>query len=288
MWSALKYLLRNSSANFEHWRVSPDTIVRDGFKRLKYIFDVDPTSFLEKLSGQTVAANHYLEQWKKKAAAIALPDLKYSNFSIIRQVMAALPENAVVHCSILNSARLNAFSHYSAKNIKTYCNFGCDGIDGCMSSFLGQTYNHDEALSVLVIGDLSFLYDMNVSFEHFTPEKRILLINNHAGSEFHTAFGLKRFPQLNMHIAAGHQNDLIEAIDTERFVYLSASCQEELDKALPTFLEKSDKPIILEAFTDANQDGEVLNAFYSMNRVYSFKERVSRELKGRIKRLLKV
>lgn len=288
MWSALKYLLRNGNTIFEHWRVSRDTIVRDGFKRLKYIFDVDATSFLVKLCGQTVATNDYLEQWKKKAATIALPDLKYSNFSIIRQVMASLPENSVVHCSILNSARLNSFSHYSAKNIKTYCNFGCDGIDGCMSSFLGQTYNHDEALSVLVIGDLSYLYDMNVSFEHFTPEKRILLINNHAGSEFHTAFGLKRFPQLNMHIAAGHQNDLIEAIDVERFVYLSASCQEELDKALPTFLEKSDKPIILEAFTDANQDGEVLNAFYSMNRVYSLKERVSRELKGIIKRLLKV
>ena len=288
MWSSLKYLLRNSDAQFSHWRVSSDKIVRDGFKKLKYIFDVDPTYFLEKICDQKVVENHYLNMWKRKAATIVLPDLKFTNFSIISQVMAMLPENSVVHCSILNSARLNAFSNYTAKNIKTYCNFGCDGIDGCMSSFLGQTYDHKDALSVLVIGDLSFLYDLNASFENFTSEKRILLINNHAGSEFHTAFGVKRFPHLNMHIAAGHNNDLVEVIDTERFLYLSANCQSELDMVLPSFLKKSDKPIILEAFTDANQDGEVLNKFYSLNRVYSFKNRVSRELKKRIKRLLKV
>ena len=287
MWSALKYLLRNSKAQFCHWRVSSDKVVRDGFKRLKYIFDVEPIAFLEGLCGHTATENHYMELWKKKAVSIELPDLKYSNFSIISQVMSKLPENSVVHCSILNSARLNAFSQYSAKNIRTYCNFGCYGIDGAMSSFLGQTCDHNDALSILVVGDLSFLYDINASFEHFTPEKRILLINNHAGSEFHTSFGLKRFPQLNLHIAAGHKNDLIEIVDAERFLYLSVSCQEDLEKALPTFLGKSDKPIILEAFTDANQDGEVLNAFYSRNRVYSFKKRVLKHMKRIVKQVLK-
>lgn len=288
IWSALKYLLRNSNAQFSHWRVSADMVLRDGFKRLKYIFDVEPVMFLESLCDQAVSNNNYIELWKKKAMSIVLPDLKYSNFSIISQVMAKLPENSVVHCSILNSARLNAFSQYTAKNIKTYCNFGCDGIDGAMSSFLGQTYNHSDSLSVLVIGDLSFLYDINASFEQFTPEKRILLINNHAGSEFHTAFGLKRFPQLNLHIAAGHKNDLIEIVNTERFLYLSAKCQEELEEVLPTFIKKSDKPIILETFTDANQDGEVLNSFYDKNRIYSFKRRVLIKLKQKIRRVLKV
>lgn len=288
IWSALKYLLRNSNSEFTHWRVSDDHVLRDGFKRLKYIFDVEPAVFLGSLCDSTVVENHYIELWKKKAASIVLPDLKYTNFSVIYQVMEKLPENSVVHCSILNSARLNAFSQYSEKGIKTYCNFGCDGIDGAMSSFLGQTYNHSSALSVLVIGDLSFLYDINASFEHFTPEKRILLINNHAGSEFHTAFGIRRFPQLNLHIAAGHNNDLIEIIDTERFIYMSASCQADLEKALPTFIGKSNKPIILEAFTDATQDGEVLNKFYSMNRVYSFKNKISTNLKQAIKRIMKV
>lgn len=288
MWSALKYLLRNSNAQFSHWRVSSEKIVRDGFKRLTYIFDVEPVRFLEELCGHAAAENTYLERWKKRAAAIVVPDLKYSNFSVISQVMSMLPENSVVHCSILNSARLNAFSQYSAKNIKTYCNFGCDGIDGALSTFLGQTYDHRDALSVLVIGDLSFLYDVNASLEQFTSDKRILLINNHAGSEFHTSFGLKRFPQLNVHIAAGHKNDFSEIVDTERFIYLSASCQEDLEKVLPIFLGKSDKPILLEAFTDADQDGAVLNEFYSKNRVYSFKNRVKRNIKRVIKRVLKV
>lgn len=287
MWSSLKYSLRNSKSNFDHWRVSNDSVVRDGFKRLKYIFDVDPTVFLEKLCVTQENNNSYYLLWKNKIESISLPDLKFSNFSVISQVMNELPENSIVHCSILNSARLNAFSMYTSPNIKTYCNFGCDGIDGCMSSFLGQTFKND-ALSVLIIGDLSYLYDVNVTFEEFTSEKRILLINNHAGSEFHTAFGLKRFPTLNKHIAAEHGNNLIEVIDTDKFCYLSACTQKELDEAIPAFVSKSEKPIILEVYTDANRDGEVLNSFYSRNRVYKLKTQVKQKVKSTIRKILKV
>lgn len=287
MWSSLKYYLRNSTSNFVHWRVSDDTIVRDGFKRLQYIFDVNPSVFLENLCEEYENNKNYYLLWKNKVENTSLPDLKFSNFSVIKQVMNMLPENSVVHCSILNSARLNAFSMYGASNIKTYCNFGCDGIDGCMSSFLGQTFAND-ALSILVIGDLSYLYDVNVTFEEFSSEKRILLINNHAGSEFHTAFGLKRFATLNKHIAAGHENDLIDIIDTNKFRYISASNQKELDEAITVFISKSENPIILEVFTDANQDGVVLNSFYNKNRVYKLKTKVEQKAKGIIRKILKV
>ena len=287
MWSSLKYYLRNSTSNFVHWRVSDDTIVRDGFKRLQYIFDVNPSVFLENLCEEYENNKNYYLLWKNKVENISLPDLKFTNFSAIKQVMNMLPENSVVHCSILNSARLNAFSMYGANNIKTYCNFGCDGIDGCMSSFLGQTFDND-ALSVLVIGDLSYLYDVNVTFEEFSSEKRILLINNHAGSEFHTAFGLKRFATLNKHIAAGHGNDLFDIIDTDKFCYISASNQKELDEAITVFVSRSEKPIILEVFTDANQDGDVLNSFYNKNRVYKLKTKIEQKMKGIIMKILKV
>lgn len=288
MWSALKYSLRNTKTDFDHWRVSDDTIVRDGFKRLKYIFDMEPVQFLENLCRRNECKDHsYYDLWKKKLCSIKLPDLEFSNFSVIKQVMGLLPDHSIVHCSILNSARLNAFSTYSGKDIKTYCNFGCDGIDGCMSSFLGQT-NDNGALSILVIGDLSYLYDVNVTFEKFTSDKRILLINNHAGSEFHTAFGLKRFPTLDLYMAAGHKNDLLQVIDTDRFVYLSAKSQKELDSKVGQFLGNSEKPIILEVFTDANYDGEILNSFYDLNRIYTINTKIKQGIKGIVKKILKV
>ena len=51
----------------------------------------------------------------------------------------------------------------------SYANIGTHGIDGCMSSFLGQASVRKE-LSFLVIGDLAFFYDMNVlRIRHISP-----------------------------------------------------------------------------------------------------------------------
>ena len=208
----------------------------------------------------------------KKVENIKLPNLSFSNFSVIKDVMRKIPENSIIHTSILNSARLNDFSDYEAKNIKTYCNFGAEGIDGCMSTYLGQT-DGNKGLSFLIIGDLSFLYDLNVTLEKFDNDKRILLINNHGGSEFHTSFGLHKFKSLNQHIAAKHKTDIRDSIDINNFIYLSATTQEELNNNIDMFVSNSDKPILLEVFTDADLDGKVTNKFYNLNRIMSWNKK---------------
>ncbi len=288
MWSNIKYILRNSTASFEHWRVSDDGIVKDGFNRLTNIFDFSAESFLHLLNQcDSSESNSYLAVWKDKVDSIKLPDLKFSNFAVIQKAVSLIPAGSTVHCSILNAARLNAFSKYSNDGIKTYCNFGCDGIDGCMSTFLGETAKN-EGLSVLIIGDLSYLYDMNVALENLASDKRILIVNNHAGGEFHTAFGLGRFPTLNMHIAASHESDIKDTVNESKFNYLSAKTEEELDAGLRSFFGESDKPIIFEVFTDADNDGKVLNAFYAMNRKYSSSSQIKMKIKKIIKKILRV
>ncbi len=287
IWSAVKYLLRNSNGNFTHWRISDDGIVRDGFKKLTHIFDLPAESFFHMLNQYSQPDTGYITLWREKVNSIRIPDLGFSNFSVIRDTVRAIPSESIVHCSILNSARLNSFSEYTGSNIKTYCNFGCYGIDGCMSTFLGETSNNNR-LSVLIIGDLSYLYDMNVTLENLTSDKRILLINNHAGGEFHTSFGLERFPTLNKHIAASHNSDIKDAVDEERFKYISARTKQEFENGLSLFLGESNKPIVFEVFTDADNDGKVLNEFYSLNRKYSFSSKIKIKMKKIIKKLLKV
>ena len=62
----------------------------------------------------------------------------------------------------------------------------------------------------------------------------------------------------------------------------------ELDEAITVFVSRSEKPIILEVFTDANQDGDVLNSFYNKNRVYKLKTKIEQKMKGIIMKILKV
>ena len=62
---------------------------------------------------------------------------------------------------------------------------GTYGIDGCLSSAIGQAAATDK-LCFLIIGDLAFFYDMNaLRIQHIGRNLRILLINNRGGGEFY-------------------------------------------------------------------------------------------------------
>ena len=113
IWSSIKYKLRNSKAKFEHWRISDDGIIRDGLKRLTTVFEFSPVLFFSRLSTDSNASGQYYTRWEERIKKVKLPDLRFSNFSVIRKTMSMIPGDSIVHCSILNAARLNAFSSYS-------------------------------------------------------------------------------------------------------------------------------------------------------------------------------
>jgi 2-succinyl-5-enolpyruvyl-6-hydroxy-3-cyclohexene-1-carboxylate synthase len=144
-----------------------------------------------------------------------------------------------------------------------YANIGTDGIDGCMSSFLGQA-SATEHLSFLLIGDLSFFYDMNsIRIRHIKNNVRILLINNHGGGEFYIG------PQPavpDSYIAAKHDTSAKGWIEQVGFTYLSAQNKEDYKSCIVKFVKpESDRPIVLEVFTDMKADADTLQLIYDTN-----------------------
>lgn len=283
-WSFIKYSLRNNSDKFEHWRVAEDGIMMDGFRALTDVFKCSAEAFFQEVNKTDhVSDNRYYNLWKNRISNIKLPAFQFSNFSVIRDVVKLLPENAIVHTSILNSTRLLNYSEMS-DSITSYSNLGADGIDGCLSSFLGETYDV-AGLNFLITGDLSLMYDMNVLDKSLMPSHRILAINNYAGSEFHLLFSRFSVPTLDLHIAAGHHTKLKDVVSISSNVkYLSATNQNELEKAIPLFLENSGYPIVFEVFTDADTDAYMLKLFYAMN--LGFKNRAKGLFKQKIKNYL--
>ena len=88
-------------------------------------------------------------------------------------------------------------------SIRCFANIGADGIDGALSTYLGQGESEEKPV-YLLIGDLSLMYDMNALLQKLPHNIRIVVINNYSVAEFHKNFGLDRIPTLNKHIAAGH------------------------------------------------------------------------------------
>ena len=252
----------------ETWQISEDGRVNDTFMNTNKLFMTNVETFFANINKYLTIENQnnklFLE-WKKNIEAVDLNELEFSHIYSIKKILEKIPDNSIIHMSVLDAIRLSNYFKIKS-NISCFANIGADGIDGALSTFLGQAAQ-TENLSFLLIGDLSLMYDMNALYSKIPKNVRIFVINNYAGSEFHKNFGIKKIPTLNMHIAAGHNTDMKDVSSINDFIYISATNKNELKEGIEKFVSESDKPIIFEVFTDANKDANILKEKWEKNRM---------------------
>jgi len=267
--SHVKSVLRAHHDKLIHWEVNESGEIIDVFRSLTDIFECSPSYFLRAaLNAKSGAAPNieYYKLWKKYAASIVLRDIPYSNVYAIREFLKEIPENTILHLSILNSVRITQFFELK-KNIKVYANIGAHGIDGALSTFLGHSAA-SEKLCFLIVGDLSFFYDMNAAWiRHIGSNVRILLINNGGGGEFHFTFGEIIPETVDQFIAAGHEASARAWIESRGFEYLTASNEAELTQNMQNFVAPGhNRPVLFEVFTDKDIDGATVRNIFKVNR----------------------
>ena len=256
----------------ESWRVASDGEVRDTFKKLTFIFDMEEIDFFNYYNNHfsSIGKNTYYEEcislYKKYLSR--LDDLPFSNIWIAQQLSNKIPENSVLHLGIVNTLR--AWNLFEIPNsVLSYSNTGGFGIDGDVSSLIGASLYNQNKLYFGVLGDLAFFYDMNSIGNHCVGNNiRILVINNGRGTEFRlkgnpaSKFGEDADKYM---AAAGHygnkSNTLLKHYSEDLgFKYLSASSKDEFLSVYEEFLnsEINDKPIFFEVFTDSEKESEAL------------------------------
>lgn len=268
LYSPLKFNKELFYYGCETWCISPDTRFNDGFRNTTNLFICKPEEFFngvsKKITGQT-KNTVYKEAWKNLVEQTKYPELGFTNFNAIQKFTTKLPEQAILHASVLDAIRI---SNYFAINDKVthFANIGADGIDGALSTFLGQASKTNN-LAFLLIGDLSLTYDMNALTSYISNNVRIVVINNYAGAEFHKNFGIERIPTINDFVAAGHSTIMKDIVSVNNDIeYIGASNDNELENGLNKLMKESARPIVLEVFTDANRDAKKLKEFWSLNR----------------------
>ncbi|MGM9643525.1 MAG: 2-succinyl-5-enolpyruvyl-6-hydroxy-3-cyclohexene-1-carboxylate synthase [Eubacteriales bacterium] len=257
-----KDLLKANARLFEHWAVCEDGVIRDCFKSQTKIIHTRVTDLCNQIMSKVDAYDtKYYEKWKKLDEHAVLPELPYSNFSVIGSFLRIIPNNSLLHLSILNATRLAQFFEID-ESVRVYSNVNTFGIDGNLPTFLGQAYCTDD-LSFIVVGDLSFFYAMNaLQIRHIKNNVRILVVNNFGGGEFYISPGASKNKTIDLHIGAKHTINAEGWAISAGFKYLSVRAEDELDDKLKTFVGTSDKPIVLEAFTETVSDGQVtLNVY---------------------------
>ena len=263
-----KFDLKNSKQEFEHWLVSEQGKVADPFKRLTAIFECPIKEFFEKMSiyaPESVTNHGYYQLWINENNRFVIPAYQYSHLYTVKTLMKHIPKNSILHLGNSTTIRIAQLFELD-ESVEVYCNRGVNGIDGCVSTFVGQACVTDK-LCFLIVGDLTFFYDMNALWNRYLGSNvRIMLNNNGGAALFHFNQGLDRYPTLNLNVAAEHNGTAKGWAESRGFSYLAARTKAEFDMAIDEFVSpESKKPIFLEVFTSKEEDARLQHEFYAMN-----------------------
>lgn len=264
-YSRLKPLLRGKQRKFRHWNINESGAVVDAFQSLTAVFESPMEYFFRFFAEQAADLTNsytYYKAIKFRINKIKTPKISFSSTEAIRSLSQKIPPNSLLHLSILNSTRILQLFDLPA-SVRTYSNLGTFGIDGSMSTFLGQAAVNP-GLCFLIIGDLSFFYDMNAAgIKGIGNNVRIMLINNGGAAEFHFSMGEKRIPTINRHIAAEHSYTAEAWLKESGFDYMCATNSKELAANMDKFTaEHLERPVVLEVITQKDKDAELLNKFF--------------------------
>lgn len=284
----LKAMLR-SSEGFEHWSINSDGSVCDMFGSIAAIFECSPEYFFGKMAalagGDARNDRNYYDEIKAYADSVAVPDFSWSNVYAIRRVVENVPSGSVLQLSINTAIRATNFFRLQP-GVKVYANIGTYGIDGCLSTLVGQSQATD-GLAYMVIGDLAFFYDMNaLRIKHLGKNVRILLCNNHGGEEFYYN-GTWQNEASDLHTSARHSAVAGPWAESCGFKYLRADDKASFDAVFPEFMaEESDVPILFEVFTEMSTDTKTIYDFYDLSRPHDAVSDATRAAKDIVKKTI--
>lgn len=189
---------------------------------------------------------------------------EYSQMATVKyfeEQLADLDIDICVHYANSSAVRLACIyaQHY------VWCNRGVNGIEGSLSTAAGFSLATPD-MTICVIGDLSFFYDQNALWNsNLRGNLRIILLNNRGGGIFRQLSGLGDSPAADDLVMASHENTA-QGICTQNDIgYMSAKNMDEMQIGVVTLLTReSERPMLLEVFTDSNDDVKVLEKYFKL------------------------
>ena len=242
----LQEKLRGLPRDYAFWRINKDGKVADLYYNLTHVFEMKPDCFFRyfaERSGKSKNDGAYYQIWKRESERFPQLDWRerpyFNAFYTIGKTFSKLPKNCMVHLGVGTSFH-RAHYYNLDPSIKVHCNMGTNGIDGSASTFMGQALVSPR-LSFLIIGDLSFFYDMNSIWNKPMRGNLRILLNNDGGAGFLKGFHINGITQPHSASAKGW-------VESLGFTYLSAKTQDEFSRNLDRFVSDEDTPMFFEAF----------------------------------------
>ena len=261
----LKRFLRKAK---ETWVVNATGEVTDTFMNLTHVVQGDGEAVADHIRYMLVTEPHpFVQLWDDLLLRVRQMSEAYkpaySQMAAVKYFESRVGDEAIVHYANSTAIRLaNSFAKHPV-----FCNRGVNGIEGSLSTAAGCSVVSDKEV-YCVIGDLSFFYDQNALWnQNLQGNLRILLLNNGRGGIFNMLPGLEQSPARDAFVAAEHHASAEGICRQNDIVYLRADGPQDLQQAVDTLLYiDSNRPVLLEVFTDVADDERVYRDYFSIFR----------------------
>ena len=259
----LKKILRKNKP-VEHWHIEKTNRAQDIFTSLTNFIPLEPESFFsdfimdyqkkENSNFSNIWYNEYVmseENHKNYLANCSWSDLK------VHELIQDKISNQNLNLQMGNSTSVRyvqLFKHL--KKVKYNSNRGVSGIDGSSSTAAGAAIINKEN-TVLLTGDLSFIYDQNALWnKNLSKNLKILVINNQGGGIFKIISGPSKTPYLNEFFETSHNLNIEKISSGFGINYKKVDNIKDAESAIEELIA-SNRAEILEFFT-GNVNNEVI------------------------------
>jgi len=261
----IKEFLRNYPPK-HHWHIdkknAPDT-----FHCLEHHFKLSPQLFFSQFFFLTnKKESNYQKYWLKIRAERKLKhrayidSIEFSDLKVFDIVLSTLPKQLLLQ--VANSSVIRYTQLFDIDNtLQVFCNRGTSGIDGSTSTAIGAAFVVQKQ-SILITGDISFFYDSNALWNNYIKNDfRIILINNSGGGIFRFIPGPQKSNALEF-FETPHALNASHLCKMFGLDYYAAEDESNLSKQLESFYKPSDQPKLLEIFTPATKNDQVLKKYF--------------------------
>jgi len=254
----------------EHWDIDESDKIVDTYKSLTKHIKSEINSFLRgmikrKKESKSNFKSIYLLQESEVHSKheIFLKDAPWSDLKAYSIIMSNLPKE--VNLQMANSTAVRYAQLMDSRHDIIYnSNRGVAGIDGCTSTAAGASLSQNK-MTVLVTGDVAFLYDSNALWNNYLQGNlKIIVFNNEGGNIFRFIPGPAKTKQLEEFFEAHHSIKVEQIAKAFDINYFSAINEKELIDQLPKFFENqsNDRPCLIEIFTPRKENMNILNNYF--------------------------
>lgn len=277
----LKTYLRKNKA-IEHWHLQLGEHLIDTFQSLTKIIPMKPVDFFSKIyedldfekfrtgeeEREEIFKNNWISQEQKANIYLErffnedIHNQHFNEFYVIKKLIDLMPNDSQLHLANSMSVRYANYIGVDAKqNIEVFANRGTSGIDGCVSTAVGQALSTDK-LVFLLVGDVAFFYDRNGLWNRYLPDNlRIILLNNHGGGIFRMIDGPNKQAELEDYFETVQTMNAKNTAEESGLTYYFADSNVEFNKNIEAFLYENGNAKLLEVETDSVQNAQIFKAF---------------------------